>query len=239
MFYNIYNMFNLLKDNLIKSEIQIEDKKINTLVDFFHFLVEFNAHTNLTRITSEEDAVKKHFTDSLFGARFIPKNSKVCDIGSGGGFPSIPLSVYCEDSSFTLVDSTGKKVDFLNSAIEKLGINNARAIQGRAEEMGQDAKFRERFDVVTARAVASLPTLLEYCLPFVKVGGLFLAYKTSGEELEESKNALKVLGGKIKDCFSYSLGDKGESRTIFVIEKIASTPPKYPRGQGKPRSKPL
>lgn len=232
-------MFNLLKNTFQNTGISLPDDKIGLLEQFYSYLVEYNTHTNLTRITSPEEASLKHFADSLQGIPFIPENAKVCDIGSGGGFPAIPLSVALPSSSFTLVDSTGKKVDFLNSAIQKLGLTNTRALHYRAEEMAQNADFREQFDVVTARAVASLPTLLEYCLPFVKVGGYFLSYKTSEEEINEASSALSTLGGILESVRPYTLGDLGEKRVIFVIKKVSSTPPKYPRGQGKPRSKPL
>ncbi len=232
-------MFNLLSKIFIENGIEISADKKQKLADFYSIFTEFNEHTNLTRITSPEDAALKHFTDSLMGMKKIPAKSKICDIGSGGGFPSIPLAVALDDCDFTLVDSTGKKVDFLNSAIKSLGLKNAKALHGRAEEMGQNPEFRESFDVVTARAVANLPTLLEYCLPFVKVGGIFMAYKTSEDELSLSQNALKVLGGETQESYPYTLGDIGDKRTLFIIKKTAPTPPKYPRGQGKPRSKPL
>ncbi len=232
-------MINLLKNTFQEYGIQASDKVITSLSEFFNILVEFNTHTNLTRITTPQDAALKHFADSLMGAKFIPDGANVCDIGSGGGFPSIPLATYLPNCTFTLVDSTGKKVVFLNSAIDSLALKNARAVHGRAEEMGQSPKYREKFDIVTARAVASLPTLLEYCLPFVKVGGAFLAYKTESDELSISQNALKTLGGEISEVFSYTLGDLGDKRNVFVVKKVAHTPPKYPRGQGKPRSKPL
>ena len=232
-------MFNLLKSNLNKVGAILSDEKIQNLVRFFDMLVEYNTHTNLTRIVSPEEAATKHFADSLVGSRFIPRNSKVCDIGSGGGFPSIPLSVDREDCNFTLVDSTGKKVEFLRSVISALPLKNATTLHERAEEMGRQDEYREAFDVVTARAVASLPTLLVYCLPFVKVGGIFLAYKTSGDEIDISQNALSTLGGEVKEVYTYDLGDMGDRRNIFVIKKVSHTPDKYPRGQGKPRSKPL
>jgi len=232
-------MFSILKKHLNTVELNLSDDQVKNLVRFYDLLVEYNSHTNLTRITTPEDAAVKHFADSLAGARFIPDGVSVCDIGSGGGFPSIPLAIAKNNTDFTLVDSTGKKVEFLNSVISALPLKNARALHVRAEEMGHDDAFREKFDIVTARAVASLPTLLEYCLPFVKIGGVFLAYKTSGEELDLSQNALKTLGGTVEKVYSYNLGELGDVRNIFVVKKISPTPPKYPRGQGKPRSKPL
>ena len=229
-------MKEILTTTLQNAGIEISPDKIDKLVVFFDLLTKTNKHTNLTRIVSPEDASEKHFRDSLEGARLIPQSTRLLDVGSGGGFPAIPLSIVRDDLSVTMIDSTGKKVDFLNNACSTLSLN-AKALHVRAEEYAlSDA--RESYDVVTARAVASLPTLLEYCLPFVKVGGIFIAYKTDSEELATSKIALSTLGGKIKEIIPYSLLG-GDKRTLFVFEKVANTPPKYPRGQGKPRQKPL
>lgn len=217
--------------------IDLDQKQIDSMVRFYGILTEYNEKFNLTRITSEHESAYKHFADSLVSLPFIKKEDKICDVGSGGGFPAIPLAIASE-AEFTLVDSTLKKVNYLNEAISLLSLNNAHAIQARAEDLGLSEK-RESFDIVTARAVASLPTLLEYCLPLVKVGGLFLAYKTDESELELSKKALDILGGKIKKCVNYTLGEYADTRCLIVIEKIAPTPKRYPRGQNKPRIKPI
>ena len=229
-------MKDILTTTLQNAGIELTPDKVDKLVSFFLLLTETNEHTNLTRIVSYEDASEKHFRDSLEGAKLIPQSIRLLDVGSGGGFPAIPLAIARDDITVTMIDSTGKKVDFLNNVCSTLSLN-AKALHVRAEEYAL-GEARESYDVVTARAVASLPTLLEYCLPFVKVGGIFIAYKTDSEELATSKVALSTLGGKLKEIVPYSL-QGGDKRTLFVFEKVANTPPKYPRGQGKPRQKPL
>lgn len=229
-------MKGLLKKSLSQSAIFTSEEKLDALVEFFAMLKSTNEHTNLTRIVSDEDAVEKHFRDSLEGVRFISDNICLLDVGSGGGFPAIPLSIVRDDISVTMIDSTGKKVDFLNNVCNTLSLN-AHALHVRAEDYAM-TDDRESFDVVTARAVASLPTLLEYCLPFVKVGGLFIAYKTDVAEIDMAKKALSVLGGKIEKIHPYTIGG-GDNRALFIIKKVTPTPPKYPRGQGKPKQKPI
>lgn len=230
-------MLNILKKAFTSVNAELTDDKLALMARFFGILTDYNEKINLTRITSEEDAAYKHFADSLVALPYLKPTDKVCDIGSGGGFPAIPLAIATE-ADITLVDSTAKKVNYLNDAISILGIQKARAVQSRAEDLGMSDK-RENFDVVTARAVAALPTLLEYCLPLVKVGGLFLAYKTDDSEIELSQKALKTLGGRVKKIKTYSLGTFADTRALIVIEKIAPTPKGYPRGQNKPRIKPI
>ena len=207
---------------------------------FFKMLLEYNAKYNLTAITEEEEVNAKHFLDSLSGEALFPAGARVLEVGSGAGFPSVPLMLVRPDLSFTLVESTGKKCDFLISAAEKFSLQ-ATVLHVRAEDAGRDPCYREQFDVCCARAVARLNTLLEYCLPFVKPGGVFLAYKGSGaeEELAEAGRALSLLGGGQVKAYSYSLpGGMGE-RTILAVKKCKPTPEKYPRGRGKERSAPL
>ncbi len=236
LFYNRY-MKNLLLKALNSVNVNPEMEKVEKLNQFYTILVDYNQKINLTRITSEIDSAYKHFADSAVALPYVTDNAKVCDIGSGGGFPAIPLAVL-SNADFTLVDATMKKVNYLNFAIQSLGLTNARAIQGRAEDVG-NSLLRESFDIVTARAVASLPTLLEYCLPLVKVGGIFIAYKTVEEEIMESERALKTLGGKVEQIKPYSLGEFATDRALVIIKKIAHTPKGYPRGQNKPRIKPI
>ena len=206
---------------------------------FYALLLEYNEKFNLTAILEREEVIHKHFLDSLAGEVFLPLNSNCVEVGSGAGFPSIPLKLVREDLKLTLVESTGKKCDFLNIAVEKLGLKNVTVICGRAEELGQ-RELREKFDVCFARAVARLNTLSEYCLPLVKKGGRFLAYKGEcGEELNECKNALALLGGGAAESVSYSLPDGYGARTLVCVEKVAPTPQKYPRGRGLERRKPL
>ncbi len=230
-------MIEILKNALTCANISVSDESVQKMADFYRILTDYNQKINLTRITSEEEAAIKHFADSLVAIPFIEENSKVCDVGSGGGFPAIPLAISTR-ADFTLVDATMKKVNYLNDAIGMLSLTNARAIQSRAEDIGA-GNMRESFDIVTARAVASLPTLLEYCLPLVKVGGLFVAYKTSEEEISISEKALKILGGRVERVHTYSLGEFADSRSLILVRKCAPTPRSYPRGQNKPRIKPI
>lgn len=208
------------------------------LQQFARFLKRENLKYNLTAITGEEEIVFKHFYDSLAGANFLPQGANVCDIGSGAGFPVIPLALLREDCSFTGVDSTEKKVNFINAACAMLGISNCYAVHARAEDVCRSG--RESFDVVTSRAVAGLSTLAEYCLPLLKAGGVMIAYKGSQaeEELKEAHTALQVLGGVSTGIYPYTL-PTGEMRNLVIVEKRASTPEKYPRGGNKPRLKPI
>ncbi len=227
-------MFDIINENLVK----LSEKQLKNLETFKETLINYNEKVNLTSITEDLDFEIKHIYDSLKGEKYFKKNSKCIEIGSGGGFPSIPIMILREDLSFTLVESVNKKCIFLKEIIDKLKLN-AKVINIRCEELAKNSQFRESFDFVTARAVAKLNTLSEYCIPFLKKGGKFIAYKGEIDELSESLNAINVLGGKIVDKEEYSLPlDKG-NRKIYIIEKVKETPIKYPRGNGKERSKPL
>ena len=213
---------------------------IDKFENFREHLLEYNKKCNLTSITEKKEVYIKHFLDSVMPEKLFPLNSKVIEIGSGGGFPSIPLKIVRPDLDFTLVESTGKKCVYLEETIQKLGFEGVKVLNIRAEEGGRKQNLREKYDIAEARAVASLNTLCEYCMPFVKVGGLFIAYKSdAGEELENAKNAILTLGGEIEKVYSYSLPEDSGSRTAIVIKKIKSTPEKYPRGRGLERRKPL
>ncbi|MGN1104635.1 MAG: 16S rRNA (guanine(527)-N(7))-methyltransferase RsmG [Candidatus Coproplasma sp.] len=202
-------------------------------------LVDNNKKFNLTAICDDEGIFIKHFLDSVVGEKLFKKGACVAEIGSGGGFPSLPLKIVRDDLKFLLVESTGKKCSHLNEAIAKLGMQNVDVFCGRAEDCTRDEKYREKFDCAEARAVARLNTLCEYCLPFVKVGGYFIAYKgDADEEVEEALKAIKVLGGQLERVEKYTLPD-GDKRSLVVIKKIAPTPLKYPRGQGKERKNPI
>ncbi len=204
---------------------------------YYALLVEWNERFNLTAITEKNDVFVKHFLDSISAAPLIPQNARVLDIGAGAGFPSLPLKIARDDLSVTCVDSVNKKVTFLGTVIDELGLKNARAIHSRAEDLPKTG-----YDVVVSRAVASLNVLCEYCLPFVKIGGALIAYKSekTDEELAAATNAIKILGGKVKEIRDVSDFVGGETtRKLIVIEKIAPTPPKYPRGKNLPRLKPL
>lgn len=207
---------------------------------FRDILTEYNKKCNLTSILEKNDIYIKHFSDSIIPEKLFPLNSDVIEIGSGGGFPSIPLKIVRPDLNFTLVESTEKKCKYLKEAVDLLGLENVKILNIRAEEGGRMQNLREKFDIAEARAVAALNTLCEYCLPFVKVGGRFIAYKGAAEqEIEESKNAIEILGGAIEKVYSYSLPENCGNRTVIVIKKIKKTPGKYPRGRGLERKKPL
>ena len=222
-----------MPDMLQLMNFAAENEKLKA---FTSFLKSENMKYNLTAVTDDEEIISKHFFDSLVGERFLEKGANACDIGSGAGFPLIPLAILRGDCTFTGVDSTQKKVNFINSACAMLDIKNCRAVHARAEEI----KPRESFSAVTARAVASLNTLCEYCLPTLRVGGVMIAYKGSSaeEEVSEAEKAINVLGGKVEEIFRYTL-PTGESRAIVKIRKVAPTPAKYPRPGNKPRLKPI
>ena len=204
---------------------------------YYDLLVFYNQKFNITAITERQEVIKKHFIDSALGVDKIVGNNLI-DVGSGGGFPAIPLKIMKEDIFLTLLEATGKKCEFLKTVVKELGLNNVTVINGRAEDLAKDINFREKFSTCSARAVARLNTLCEYCMPFVQKGGVFLAYKGDAEEeLFEAQNAIKVLGGKLKDNTVYDLD--GAKRALISIEKVSLTDKKYPRGNGKERKNPL
>ncbi|MEG1805115.1 MAG: 16S rRNA (guanine(527)-N(7))-methyltransferase RsmG [Clostridia bacterium] len=207
----------------------------NFLKDLFRKI----KNTILTAITSRDDVFLLHFFDSVTSHFLIPENASLCDVGSGGGFPALPLKLVRPDINLTMIDSVNKKVNYLNETCALLNLSNAVAIHTRVEDFCKNG-HREEFDVVTSRAVAKLPTLLEYCLPLVKVGGIFIAYKTDvAEELELSKNALSILGGSIEKVHDISIEGKSLLRTLVVFRKISNSPKFYPRGKNLERLSPL
>lgn len=227
-------MFEFIKEKGIK----LSDLQSKKLENYRDLLIEWNKKFNLTAIKEPQDIEIKHFQDSLLGEVLFPLNKKIVEVGSGGGFPSIPLMIKREDLEFTLIESTGKKCEFLTMVVNNLNLN-AKVINKRAEEVGK-SELRESFDIVTARAVASLNVLSEYCLPLIKVGGLFIAYKSvNEEELKNAKTAISILGGEVIKVYNYSLSNNEGERVIYVIKKVKNTPNIYPRGNGKERSKPL
>lgn len=206
---------------------------------YAEFLVEYNEKVNLTAVTEGEEILKKHFLDSLLLEKYgtIPQNARVLDIGSGAGFPGVPLALQRPDLDITLLDSLNKRIIFLDLLCEKLGIV-CHTHHGRAEQDAKNPDFREQFDVVTARAVAALPTLAEYSLPFVKVGGIWIAMKGPNEPIKSALQAIRLLGGKLVDTIAYQLPG-GDERVIYVVKKISQTPTKYPRNSGQIKAKPL
>lgn len=207
---------------------------------FGKMLEECNKKFNLTAVTDEKGVLYKHFLDSVCGEKYFPRGCKAVEIGSGGGFPSVPLKIIRDDVDFTLIESTGKKCAFLNEVVDKMPLHGVKVLNIRAEDGAKDKNLREKFDAACARAVAALNTLCEYCLPYVKTGGVFIAYKGDcAEELEAAASAVKILGGEVEKTESYALPDGTGNRTLIVIRKVKNTPAVYPRGLGKERKNPL
>ncbi len=224
---------------LQNAQLNLTKECLEKLEEFKNLLVFWNKKFNLTSILDDKGIEIKHFEDSLRPEPYFFENASVCEVGSGGGFPSIPLMCLRSDLTFTLIESVGKKCTFLNEVIKTLKLN-AQVINVRAEEAGKNPDLRESFDIATARAVARLNTLSEYCIPLVKKEGLFIAYKgeKNGEEIE-AQNAFKKLGGNLIKSDFYSLSEGMGERSVFIIKKVIKTPMEYPRGNGKERSKPL
>lgn len=207
---------------------------------FRETILKYNEKFNLTAITKENEIYYKHFLDSVAGESFFPEGANVCEIGSGAGFPSVPLKLVREDLKFTLIESTLKKCEFLRIVIDKLSLTNVSVINARAEDLGKKQEYRESFDVCCARAVAAMNALGEYCLPLLKTGGKMIAYKgNSEEECKQAEKAISLLGGKIEERYRYDLPQGMGERSIVVIKKIKNTPAKYPRGRGLERSRPI
>lgn len=230
---------------LSKHNFELTDKQKQQFKLYFKMLIEVNEHVNLTRITEEDEVYLKHFYDSItplftFGAVF-KDGATLCDVGAGAGFPSIPLKILKPGLKVTIVDSLQKRLNFLKDLISELGLTDVELVHGRAEDVGQNKLYRERFDIVTARAVARMSVLSEYCLPLVKKGGYFVALKgpKAEDELDGGKKALEVLGGKLIKDEELTLPASEEERTLVLVQKVKSTPKKYPRQAGTPRRKPI
>lgn len=231
----------LLKEKAADFNITLDEKALDRFDVYAEALVETNKMFNLTAITEPDDIVAKHFADSLSILKFvdIPQHSSLIDVGTGAGFPGLPLLIARPDLKVTFLDSTNKKLGFIIETLQKLSLTGE-TIHSRAEEAGQNPVFREKFDFATARAVAALPVLSEYCLPLIRINGLFIAMKASSaaEETASSENALKTLGGKVENDFSFNTDENGE-RHIISVRKISQTLPKYPRPSAQIAKKPL
>lgn len=236
-------MFNeILKEKSIQSDITLTDDQIEKLRIYYELLVEWNEKMNLTALTEPEDVALKHFCDSILLLSYadVKENSSLIDVGTGAGFPSVPIKIVRPDIKLCLLDSLNKRLVFLQEVVDKLGLKDVKIVHARAEDGARKADLREKYDYATSRAVAQLNILSEYCLPYVKVGGSFLAMKGkySEEEIDNAKTAIKTLGGKIEKVDTYNLIDTSE-RTIINIKKVSSTDKRYPRTSAKIKSKAL
>lgn len=225
----------------LEEYVDLNNEKIDKFNKYMELVLDWNNKINLTAIKNEDEFILKHFIDSLTVKDLIKDDSKVIDVGTGAGFPGIPLKIYNDSLNITLLDSLNKRVNFLDLVIKELNLNNISAIHGRAEDIAHLSDYRENFDVAISRAVAQLNVLVEYLLPFIKVGGICICMKgpNASEEIENSKRAIELLGGKIESVNKIFLPESDFERNIVVIKKIKNTNLKYPRKAGMPSKEPL
>lgn len=232
-----------MKKQMELVSMDISDIQLEQFYDFYKILVEKNKVMNLTGITEEKEVIQKHFIDSIILMKYsFFENAKECmDVGTGAGFPGIPLAIMNPDKHFVLLDSLNKRIQFIEEVIKKLQLENVEAYHGRAEDFARDTNFREEFSICVSRAVANLSSLSEFCIPFVELGGKFVSYKSAlvEEELKTAENAIGILGGKLEETINFTLPETDIGRSLVVINKISTTPDKYPRSAGKPIKKPL
>lgn len=237
MNYNTTKFINDLK----AIGIELSDEQLEQFLTYYEMLIEKNKVMNLTAITDFDEVLEKHFEDSLslIQAVDLEKSQTVIDLGTGAGFPGIPLKIAFPNLQITLADSLNKRILFLDDVIRELGLVGIDTVHGRAEDLAKNSDYREKFDLCVSRAVANLSTLSEYCLPFVKIGGKFISYKAGecDEEVAASKSSIFLLGGKISDIKKFELGESG--RAFVIIDKVSGTPKKYPRKAGTPSKDPL
>ncbi len=231
----------IFKEYAKNLNIEINNEQIENFYQYMNILLEWNQKMNLTAITDYKEIILKHFIDSLTIENNIEIGCYLVDIGTGAGFPGIPLKIVRKDIKVVLVDSLNKRVQFLKEVIKKLGLNEIEVIHARAEEFGKDKKYREAFDVATSRAVANMSTLSEYMIPLVRVNGKCICMKGKEieKELEDAKNAIQILGGRILERKEFQLIDDDINRNIIIVSKEKSTPSKYPRKPGMPAKEPL
>ena len=224
-----------------KMNIILDDLKMERFYKYMNLLLEWNEKINLTAITDEREIIVKHFLDSLTIEKYLDNIKNLADIGTGAGFPGSPIKIFNPNIKITLVDSLNKRVNFLNDIVKELKLENVEVIHSRAEDLGKDKNYREKFDVVTSRAVANMSILSEYLLPLVKIDGKCICMKGAEieEELESAKYAIKLLGGRIEKVDNFELSDEHLKRNIVVIKKIDKSPSNYPRKAGIPAKKPI
>lgn len=223
--------------------LSLSDSQIEMFEIYKELIKDWNNKINITSITEDKDIYIKHFLDSatIFKSGLIKNGASIIDVGTGGGFPGLPIKIINQKTNITLLDSLNKRIVFLNEVIDKIGFSNMVAIHGRAEEFGKMPEYREKFDITVSRAVAALNVLCEYCLPFVKVGGYFIAMKSTNvdDELKQANNAIKILGGTLSKSLDVTIPNTDITHRLIIIKKTRQTPTKYPRGSGKPKKKPL
>lgn len=233
----------ILKKGIEDFGLVVNDKKLYNLRKYKEILIEWNKVMNLTGIENEKEVYIKHFLDSISAVtnNYINDNISLIDVGTGAGFPGMPLKICLENLNLTLLDSLNKRINFLREVANELDLKDIEFIHGRAEDFGKNEKYREKFDVATARAVAGLPILIEFCVPFVKVGGYFICLKgpNANLELEESKLAMETLGIKFVEKIDIKLPDLELNHNILIFQKISKTPSKYPRKAGRPSKNPI
>ncbi len=236
-------MIRIFDKKLALLGIQLTEKQKQQFDKFYELLVEWNKVMNLTGITEYEEVNEKHFVDSVALVKAVSLNKKqnLIDVGTGAGFPGIPLKIVFPHLKVTLLDSLNKRIKFLDTVIEELGLEHIETIHGRAEDFAKQADYREQYDICVSRAVANLATLSEYCIPYVKIGGLFIPYKSGEieEELSHSEKAITILGGKLDQVIKFELPGSEIGRSFVKIEKVKSTAKKYPRKAGLPSKEPL
>jgi len=237
------NSVYILKEGAKQIGIDLSEQQIQQLIQYKELLLEWNEKINLTAITEERDVMIKHFLDSLSCVKvsLLKNGVKMIDVGTGAGFPGIPLKVYYQDIQLTLLDSLNKRINFLQTVCDSLGLKAVEFLHGRAEDYGNHKNYREKYDFAVARAVAELNILLEYCMPFVKVGGYFIAQKGPNieEEMNRGQKAIEILGGKLVEKIDIPLPFSEINHNIVIIKKIKQTPTKYPRKAGTPTKSPL
>ncbi|MCI9360058.1 MAG: 16S rRNA (guanine(527)-N(7))-methyltransferase RsmG [Hungatella sp.] len=237
--------FEIWMEEGLEGEISLSERQLNQFYLYYELLIKWNEVMNLTAITEMNQVVTKHFIDSLSLIKIVDNLAStgfsIIDIGTGAGFPGIPLKIAFPNIKITLLDSLNKRVRFLDEVIGKLNLEDIETVHGRAEDLGRDKKYRESFDLCVSRAVANLSTLIEYCLPFVKKDGLFISYKSGKieEELSQAKTALKILGGEIMNTITFQLPRADGERCLIKIKKMRNTSNKYPRKSGLPGKEPL